>query len=142
MKRIYPNELMKTDAIKCKCGCNQNFYNPKLVTNLLELSESIYLSLPISSYSQRVVFYITSWNRCQKHNKTIKGASKNSLHLTGDAVDFVAAIESNSLENLIPVEVLSWFLNNLDQDLNEIITYEKGRVHFGISDNKVRGDKR
>lgn len=59
---------------------------------------------------------VTSFYRCEKLNKAIKGA-KNSQHLKGEAIDFVAQ-HTYSDKNL---EILNWAKDNLnyDQLINE-----------------------
>lgn len=60
------------------CTGKKNFKNYKLVAKL-EVLRSMLGNRPI---------IITSGLRCQAHNAKV-GGIKNSLHLTGDAIDFV-----------------------------------------------------
>jgi len=67
----------KLSDFRCRCGCGEVAYTPKLVTALDDLAER---------FRRDVV--VTSGFRCEKRNKEV-GGEAGSLHLTGAAVDFV-----------------------------------------------------
>jgi len=142
MKRITKEGLDSDDTRQCQCGCGQKIINKEMVNCLYRLCNCLFKAMPpIMSDKQEIALYITSWNRCKKHNKDIGGA-KNSLHIKGKAVDFAAAYVLDGEEYLIPADMVAFILDKMDTKKNEIITYEKGRVHFGISDKKIRGDNK
>jgi len=141
MKKVYEQELMYTDAVSCNCGCGKTIKDKEILSTLRDLSECLYNSLPINVYKAKIIFYITSWTRCERHNKEVGGAV-NSLHMEGKAIDFVVAVEFGNDEILIPAEMTAFLLNAMAPDKNEIITYEKGRVHLGLRDLRFRLNKK
>lgn len=78
--KIYDIKVGKNFTINdftCKCGCGGMLYTPRLVSMLDRISD----------HFQRDIV-ITSGFRCESHNKKVGGV-KDSLHTTGQAVDFV-----------------------------------------------------
>lgn len=67
----------KKEDFTCKCGCQQNNMDLKLVRLAEDISDY---------FGQNVV--ITCGSRCQKHNDSLPGSSPNSLHIQGKAIDF------------------------------------------------------
>ena len=77
----------KKEEFNCKCGCNLNLTNQKIVSILENIREH---------FGNNPVI-ITSGTRCQKHNKDVGGAS-GSRHLTGKAVDFyIPGVDVNQI---------------------------------------------
>jgi len=69
-------ENFNIQDVHCKCGnCESNTLNNKLV-----------IMLQSARYKANVPFFISSWNRCEKHNKKV-GGKKDSSHLKGFAID-------------------------------------------------------
>ena len=67
----------RISEFRCKCGCGTTLHDPQL---------SAYLQRIRDHFGKPV--YITSGYRCDKHNATIKNASKTSRHMKGQAADF------------------------------------------------------
>tara|TARA_R110000823_G_scaffold246925_1_gene370781 strand:+ start:4375 stop:4752 length:378 start_codon:yes stop_codon:yes gene_type:complete len=66
----------------CKCGCEM----PKNIENNVK---KLAIQLQIIRDIVNVPIKINSGYRCEKHNSSIKGSSKNSQHLKGKAADIV-----------------------------------------------------
>jgi len=62
--------------VACRCGCGANTMDYETIQKLEQIRE--HFDTPI---------IVNSGFRCEKHNTNI-GGSKNSLHLSGRAVDF------------------------------------------------------
>lgn len=71
----------------CKCGCGYLRINDVLVQKLEKLR----------AYLGHKPITITSWCRCEKHNKAVGGVP-TSNHMTGEAVDIV--VKGVSLSNV------------------------------------------
>lgn len=67
----------RISEFRCKCGCGTTLHDPLLSEYLQQIRE--HFGKPV---------YITSGYRCEKHNATIKNASKTSRHMKGQAADF------------------------------------------------------
>ena len=67
----------RISEFRCKCGCGTTLHDPLLSEYLQQIRE--HFGKPL---------YITSGYRCEKHNATIKNASKTSRHMKGQAADF------------------------------------------------------
>jgi uncharacterized protein YcbK (DUF882 family) len=80
---------------QCKCGCEMP---DDVLENIKELACNLqyireYLDEPI---------HLTNAYRCQKHNDSIKGSSKNSQHILGKAADIQCKnITPNIMADLI-----------------------------------------
>lgn len=71
------NNYFSESDFKCKCGCGQGEWNPRLKNILNEFRE--FLNTPV---------IVTSGYRCPTHNSKVGGA-KNSYHVKSMAVDIV-----------------------------------------------------
>lgn len=66
----------KCNCRKCSCKANPTYLNPKLITYLEQMR--IHFGKPC---------IVTSGMRCKKYNNSLRGASRRSKHLSGDAAD-------------------------------------------------------
>ena len=135
MKKIdLRTKCIETEDLFCQCGCEDMSLN--VYENLKALSELI------SEAFDGFIIWITSGYRCETHNKK-EGGAKNSLHIAGRALDFVIAVMNDDDEVIVPVEVTQVLLEKeFGDDCNEIILYDRGRVHFAFKKEKTRIDKR
>lgn len=76
---------------------------------------------------------VSSGNRCEKYNKTLKNASPTSLHIYGKAADIVS-------ETKTPEELYKYFSYSYPGRL-ELILYNTF-VHVGVQDFAERLDFR
>jgi len=136
MKKVYKSDLYHHEIKQCKCDCGQDFQDDDLEQSIFNMMEELELIT-----DKKIALYITSWNRCESNNKRA-GGSHTSLHMSGKAVDFVTVSLSNNVEQIIDADIVAETLNKYEPEVNEIIIYNGNRLHFGISDKKVRGDKR
>ena len=72
MERLIP--FTEKEAT-CNCGCGLMILRDNFLDRLLR-----------ARYVSPYAFPITSWTRCENHNKNVGGASR-SRHLDGEAVD-------------------------------------------------------
>jgi hypothetical protein len=77
MAEFKVGKYFKMSDFKCKCGCGEINYTPRLVKVLDDLTERF----------QRDVI-VTSGYRCDARNKEVGGVD-GSLHTEGRAIDFV-----------------------------------------------------
>jgi len=63
------------NEVSCNCGCKLYIENTTLF-NMIDEARRL-ASVP---------FVITSWTRCEKHNKAV-GGSTTSSHISGKAID-------------------------------------------------------
>lgn len=75
-------ENFSKSEFSCKCGCEM----PKNIENNIK---KLAIQLQIIRDIVNVPIKINSGYRCEKHNSSIKGSSKNSQHLEGKAADIV-----------------------------------------------------
>lgn len=102
---------------KCKCGCNENRINLRLVYMLDKARDRA-----------KIPFLITSGYRCESHNKNVGGV-KNSNHVKGLASD-IRYRNSNELYLIVSSLLAVGF--------NRILIYPKrGFIHTDIS-NKYK----
>lgn len=103
---IIPN--FKLYEVSCKCGCGLIILYKPLLVCLNELRVR---------YNEPIL--VTSWTRCEKHNKDVNGVN-NSNHLYGMAVD-IKPLNHN----------LDWKLVNLALEFfPRVITHwDKGYIH-------------
>jgi hypothetical protein len=97
---------------KCKCGCGEVAYTPKLVETLADLRRK---------FGRDVV--VTSGYRCEDRNREV-GGIEGSLHTEGRAVDFV-------VRGVSPAKVVQ-YLSDFDGGVGE---YER-HVHIDSGDKK------
>ena len=111
------SENFSRSEFKCQCGCGQDTVDALLIDILERVRK--HFKQPIT---------ITSGNRCEKHNKSIGGAS-NSQHLYGKAADF-------KVKNVSPIEVFNFI------DLFAPSSYGLGSytswTHVDVRDNQSR----
>lgn len=72
---MYIDVPFQKKQIECHCGCGQCITHKELVARLWTVQKIIERPL-----------IVTSWNRCEKHNKEV-GGKKDSAHIKGWAVD-------------------------------------------------------
>jgi uncharacterized protein YcbK (DUF882 family) len=77
MLDIKVGQHFKLSDFTCRCGCGEVMYTPKVVNTLDHLADH---------FKRDVV--VTSGFRCAKRNKEVGGVD-DSLHMTGQAVDFI-----------------------------------------------------
>ena len=112
---------------ECKCGCimpDDVLYNIVKLVNQLQTIRDI-IKTPIQ---------INSAYRCEAHNKSIGGSSKNSQHILGKAADIVVKGYDPSLEILPLIEELI----NEGQILQGGLGDYKNFTHYDIRKNKAR----
>lgn len=80
----------KRKEFACKCGCDYDSINPKLIPVLEDMRE--YFGKPV---------IVNSGCRCETHNRNVKGAP-NSQHLYGNASDV-------RINGVPPVEIYRYF---------------------------------
>ena len=106
MLDIRVGKNFKLSDFTCKCGCKQVLYTPRLVSLLDNIQD----------HFQRDVV-VTSGFRCEKRNKEVGGV-KDSLHIEGQAVDFV-------VRGVSPAKVVQ-YLSDFDGGVGE---YER-HIHI------------
>ena len=112
----------------CKCGCGFNAVDKELV-EVLEETIAYYEKHKGVDYLRA---FITGPNRCEAHNRAVKGAN-NSQHTKGMAADFkIEGIDS---------DLLYIYLDKKYADKYGIGRYT-GRVHIDMRSKKVRWDHR
>ena len=102
----------RVSDFKCKCGCGEVLYTPKLVETLGKLKEQ---------FRRDVV--VTSGYRCEDRNREV-GGIEGSLHTEGRAVDFV-------VRGVSPAKVVQ-YLSDFDGGVGE---YER-HVHIDNGEKK------
>lgn len=100
-------EMIRSDMAKRKGVSNQP--TPEHIENMKVLAEKIFQ--PIREHFG-VPIYITSGYRSAALNKKI-GGSRNSQHLTGEAIDIDMDGHSSEVTN---VQVFNWIRQNLSFD--------------------------
>lgn len=106
---------------ECQCGCGMDSVDSELVNVLDDVRD--YLGVPV---------FVTSGNRCKKHNKEI-GGSDDSQHLYSKAADFKAPGFSDDL--------IADYLEKRYPDKYGIGRY-KGRTHIDVRPDRARWDNR
>jgi uncharacterized protein YcbK (DUF882 family) len=106
MLDIKVGKNFKLSNFTCRCGCGEVLYTPSLVEALDDLQER---------FQREVV--VTSGFRCEKRNKEVGGVP-DSLHLNGQAVDFI-------VRGVSPAKVVQ-YLSDYDGGVGE---YER-HVHI------------
>ena len=96
---IKVGQHFKLSDFTCRCGCGEVVYTPTLVKTLDTLA---------NQFQRDVV--ITSGFRCKQRNKEVGGVP-DSLHLTGQAVDFV-------VKGVSPAKVVQ-YLSDYDGGVGE-----------------------
>lgn len=81
----------KCNCRKCRNNGNPTYLNAKLLTYLEQMR--LHFGKPI---------IVTSGLRCRKYNNSLKGSSKNSRHLTGNAADVY-------IKDVEPAEIVSYW---------------------------------
>jgi len=105
----------------CKCGCGFDVVDVELLAVLEDVRE--HFGFPV---------YITSGNRCAKHNASIGGA-EHSKHTVGIAADFhVATIDDDKVAD---------YLERMYPNKYGIGRYV-GRTHIDVRPTKARWDLR
>ena len=133
--------LKDVDDLKAVCQCGKCKTPTEVSGNFNKIKEVLKLAFT-TGFFQSPVIYVTSTYRCPEHNKKV-GGSPTSLHTKGMAIDMVFEVRNCGKEYLVPVEVTQFFLEQFSGfEENEIIVYEKGRVHFGLKRNKYRKNER
>ncbi len=89
--RYFTLSEFKCNCRKCKNNCNPTFINAKLLTYLEQMR--LHFGKPV---------VVTSGLRCSKYNRSLKGSSKTSRHLTGMAADVY-------IEGVKPSEIVSYW---------------------------------
>ena len=111
---------------ECKCGCE---IPKEVLPNIQKLANQLQVLRTATEQPIR----INSAYRCEEHNNSIKGSSKNSQHLLGKAADI-------TIDNFIPIEVNSLievFINSgniLQGGLGVYDTF----THYDIRKTKAR----
>ena len=111
------------DEASCNCGCDQDNADIQLVKWLEKIRKQ---------YGKPVIIHC--WNRCLKHNRTIKGSKDTSQHVKGKAVDF-------HIEGEDPLDIACWINDNLCPKSGGVGMYDTF-VHMDRRAKKARWDMR
>ena len=87
------SEHFTEEEVCCNCGCGK-----------CEVNYELLYTLELARTTLNIPFVITSWNRCEEHNKRI-GGSPSSSHLTSKAVDIYF---NNDKEKYLMFAFLCW----------------------------------
>ena len=111
---------------ECKCGCKMP---EEVYSNVIKLANQLQTLRDIIGKP----IHITNAYRCQKHNDTIKGSSKNSQHILGKAADIkVKSLKPKNLAMLIEELIYGGYM------LQGGIGVYKTFVHYDIRKTKAR----
>lgn len=102
MTRLSRNLLRHEMA--CKCGCGFNTADVELVGAVQECVDHFQALDP----NAVIKLHVNSGSRCPKYNATIPGASDDSQHLYGRALDFYLYDKANDNKRIDPNDVADY----------------------------------
>ena len=116
----------KRSEFECQCGCGQDTIDYELLIILEEIHR--YFDI---IYGKCYIF-ISSGNRCKKHNANIKNSSKTSKHIISKACDFkVYYFGLNGSKEYVDTQIVYNYLVEKYPNKYGIIKH-KHFIHFDV----------
>ncbi len=124
---------LSRSEITCECGCGFDTIDFALVE---ALQDAVFYFE--KQYGKKVILQITGGNRCEKHNSTIEGASENSQHIYGKAVDhkFWIVEEDGARTQIAPDIVFAYYGGKYESKFG--IGRYGNRTHLDSRTNRAR----
>ncbi|MCP3685794.1 MAG: serine/threonine protein kinase [bacterium] len=121
---------------ECECGCGFNTVDWELL-DTLEKAHTYFRK----EYKTPIKIVITGPNRCQEHNAQTDGASKNSFHIKGKAVDHKVYYRNRNGKWIqVNPNIVYDYYDTTYPDKFGVIKYVN-RVHMDVRSRKYRNDK-